>query len=166
MSLINPVAETTLIVVQDNTSTEASKYVSVRRFWNGITRVFNLANNWIALQTFNSINTKQIYTTKQSITVIGSNPVQNINLDNGSYILLDLTGASGTVTITLSNGKVGGSYFIQVVQAVTAVNISLSNEGRFDGGIGSTIVGINSTNYCIFPLYTGTEFLLNVSNLS
>lgn len=108
----------------------------------------------------------QVYTTKQTFIVVGASPTQVVNLDNGSYIVLDLTGASDTLTLTLSNGRMGGSYFIQVVQAATKVDISLANEGRFDGVSGSTIVGVNSINYAIVPLFTGTGYLLNIAQLT
>ena len=153
--------------IQSTSTTEKIKYVSARRFWSGITTFLGLSNVWTALQTFNSINTKQIYTTKQTFTSVGASPTQVVNLDNGSYILLNLTGASGTVTLTLSNGKVGGSYFIDVIQHLTtAVNISIANEGRFDGESGSTIVGIAAKNYVIVPFFTGTGFRLNIAQLT
>lgn len=166
MSLTNPISETTLSAIENNASTEASKYVSVRRFWKGVTKFLTLSNIWTALQSFNIITAKQIYTTKQTFTLVGANPVQVINLDNGSYIVLDLINASGTLTLSLSNGKVGSSYFIQVIQATTKVDISLANEGRFDGESGSTIVGIDNQNYCIFPLFTGSGYLLNIATLT
>ena len=158
--------ETLQATIKNETTTESTHYVSARRFWNGLTRLRAIQNIWTALQTFNSINTKQIYTTKQTFSLVGASPTQVINLDNGSYILLNLTGASGTVTLTLSNGKVGGSYFIQVIQAATKVDISLANEGRFDGLTGSTIVGENNKNYCIVPFFTGTGYLLNIAQLT
>lgn len=160
------ITETDVATIQSSTTTESDKYVSARRFWNGITTFLGISNVWTALQTFNSVNTKQIYTTKQTFVITGSNPIQSVNLDNGSYIVLDLTGASGTLTLTLNNGKIGGSYWIQVVQALTAVDVSLANEGRFDGESGSTVVGVNNSHYCIFPFYTGTGFLLNTSLLT
>lgn len=160
------ITETDVATIQNTTTTESDKYVSARRFWNGINTFLGLSNVWTALQTFNSVNTKQIYTTKQTFVITGSNPIQAINLDNGSYIVLDLTGASGTLTLTLNNGKIGGSYWIQVVQALTAVDISLANEGRFDGESGSAIVGVNNSHYCIFPFYTGTGYLLNIAPLT
>lgn len=167
MSLTNPISETTLSTVQNNTSIESNKYVSVRRFWNGITKLFNTANNWIALQAFNSITTKQIYTTKQSFTPIGAGPSQAVNLDNGSYILLNLTGASGTVTLTLLNGRVGASYFIEVIQHLTTkVDVSFANQGRFDGETGSVIAGVVAKNYVIVPFFTGTSYLLNIAQLT
>lgn len=158
--------ETALATIQNPAATEFDKYVSARRFWNGITTFLGLSNIWTALQTFTSIATKQIYTTKQTFMLVGASPSQVINLDNGSYISLNLTSASGTLTLSLTNGKIGASYWIQVVQATTAVNISLVNEGRFDGETGSTIVGINSSNYCIIPLFTGTGYLLNIATLT
>lgn len=160
------ITETALATIQNPATTESDKYVSARRFWSGITTFLGLSNIWTALQTFTSIATKQIYTTKQTFTVVGANPTQVINLDNGSYISLNLTSASGTLTLSLTNGKIGASYWIQVVQATTKVDVILANEGRFDGESGNTIVGENSKNYCIIPLFTGTGYLLNIATLT
>lgn len=160
------ISETEIIAIQNEATTESTHYVSARRFWSGITRLLAIQNIWTALQTFNSITSKQIYTSKQTFVALGINPSEIINLDNGSYIVLDLTSASGTLTLTLTNGKIGGSYWIQVLQAATKVDVVLANEGRFDGETGSTIVGANSINYSIFPLCTGTGYILNIANQS
>ncbi|WP_338761873.1 hypothetical protein WAF17_16445 [Bernardetia sp. ABR2-2B] len=128
--------------------------------------LLSLSNFWEFSQSYNSISTKQLYTTKQTINVLGSNPIQAVNLDNGSYIILDLTGASGMLNLYLNNGKLGATYWIQVIQASTKLDISITNEGRFDGGTGSTIIGVDNQDYVIIPFHTGTGFILNVANLT
>lgn len=108
----------------------------------------------------------QLYTVKQSFALSGANPSQAINLDNGSYISVDLTGASGTATITLTNGKVGASYWIEFLQAATAVNVSLANSGRYDGETGSTIAGTDGVDFDVIALHTGSGFKINVMEVS
>jgi hypothetical protein len=125
-----------------------------------------LSNFWSLLQSYNVISTKQIYTTKQNITVTGANPVQAINLDNGSLITLNLTGASGTLNLSLTNGKVGASYFIEVLQAATKVDVTLANIGRLDGVTGSTITGVNNQNFIIVAIWNGTGYILNIAPLT
>lgn len=162
----NALAETEQATIETPASGESDKYVSVRRFWQGITKFLSLANTWAALQTFANIVVKQIYTTSQSFTLTGANPSQAINLDLGSLITIDLTGASDTATLTFSNAKEGASYWIKIIQATTAVNISIANSGRFDGETGAIITGTNSTNLAIFLLYDGSGYFFNKSEVS
>jgi hypothetical protein len=155
-------AETLQVTIENGASTESDKFVSVRRFWQGITRFLELANVWTALNSFNLITSKQVYTTKQTFVLTGASPSQSINLDNGSHIVVDVTAASGTATITFSNPKSGASYWIEVLQAATAVNLSIANVGRYDGGTGSTITGTNSVNLDIIALFNGAGMKLNI----
>lgn len=160
------VEETLQATIESEVSAEADKYVSVRRFWQGIARFLGLANVWTALQSFNVLTTKQAYTTKQTFVLTGASPSQAISLDNGSYISIDLTAASGTATITLSNGKVGASYWIEFLQAATAVSVELANVGRYDGETGATIAGSDGINFDVIALYTGSGFKINVMEVS
>lgn len=160
------IEETLQATIQDETSTESNKYVSVRRFWNGITRFLGLANIWTALQTFNNVKVKQVYTTSQSFELTGTNPSQSINLDLGSLITIDVTGASGVATLTFTNPKEGASYWIKVLQATTKVDIDIANSGRFDGETGDVITGTNSIDLAIFLFYDGSNYFLNKSEVS
>lgn len=131
-----------------------------------VDKLTDIVNTWALLQTFSSIVSKQVYTDKQTFSLVGASPSQAINLDNGSLISVDLTGASGTATLTFSNPKVGASYWIQVTQAATAVNLSIANSGRFDGETGATVTGANSVNLAIFLLYDGAGYFFNKSEVS
>ena len=165
--LQNPISETTNNEVILENSIESNRYISVRRFWQAIFAFLGLSNVWTGvLNTFNSITAKQVYTTKQTFVITGADPVQAVNLDNGSYIVLDLTSAIGTLNLSLNNGRVGGSYIIQVIQAITKVDITLVNEGRLDGGTGNTIEGIDNKDYIIVPFCTGTGFIINTGGLT
>jgi hypothetical protein len=160
------ITETLQATIQTPATTESDKYVSARMFWSGIATLKSTSNTWTNTQTFDLINTKQVHTTKQTITITGASPTQAINLDNGSFVTLSLVGASGALNLSLINGKVGASYFIEVLQAATKVDVTLANVGRLDGLTGSTITGVNNQKYIIVAIWNGTGFILNIANLT
>ena len=112
------------------------------------------------------LNATQVSTISQNFTSTGTNPVLAINLDNGSYCTVDLTGAAGTLTLTFLNAKVGASYIIRILQATARVEVNINNIGRLDGISGNIITGVDDQDYLINVLYTGTGFIINTGILT
>lgn len=164
--LFNLPEEASQFNIQNNNTSDSFSITSPRRFWNGISRLLTIANNWTGVQTFTNASVRQLYTLKQTFTFSTTNPSQIVNLDNGSYIVIDLRNASGTFNLSLSNGKLGGTYWIQIIQSNTKVDVTLANEGRYDGETGSLIVGENGKNYSIYASFTGNGYILNIASLT
>lgn len=57
--------------------------------------------------------------TQYATTLTPSGTTQTVNWNNGNYQNLDLSSATGDVTLTLSNPKTGGIYRLWVTQGAT-----------------------------------------------
>ena len=56
----------------------------------------------------------------QASALTPSGTTETVDFDNGEKQILDLSSASGNVTLTLSNPQTGGQYRIKVIQGGTA----------------------------------------------
>lgn len=72
--------------------------------------------------TGNATFTGQAYSTQNTETPAGT--TQTMNWDNGNSQVLDLSSATGDVTVDFSNNKSGASYLIKVLQGSTARDIT------------------------------------------
>ena len=105
---------------------------------------------------FNVASVQQLKTPKQTITVTGT--TATINFNNGSYIILDLTGATGDVTLTLQNPNTG-NYVIDVLQGATARNVTFpaGTTSELGGGNTYTASGTNTKDK-IGLFYDGSNY--------
>jgi len=58
------------------------------------------------------------------ITVTGLNQSVSINLDNGNIQIIDLQGATGSLTVTLLNAQAGADYKLFFINPATALTFS------------------------------------------
>lgn len=96
--------ETSQSTIETINSTEADKYVSTRRFWQGLTKVISSSWNWLEKQTFSKG------------VMLGNNAAANTDGDmwyNPSLSALQARISSQNTTIVTSlNGKVGRVLFV------------------------------------------------------
>ena len=59
-----------------------------------------------------------------TLTVSGLNQSVTIDFNNGNIQFVDVTGATGTLTITLSNAQTGGAYQIFFINPATALSVT------------------------------------------
>jgi hypothetical protein len=71
-----------------------------------------------------SIEVTGSITSLLTTTLLPAGTTQTIDLSNGNSHVIDLNGASGDVTLTLSNGRAGASYIIKIIQGATARDIT------------------------------------------
>ena len=112
--------------------------------------------NALAVNPALSIN--QLATIKQSFTPTGT--TQTIDWALGSYVELDTSSATGSITLTLNNARESESYLIEVSQGATPRDIifpagTLSSVGGITitgeaNSIQSLSVYFNGTNYRVF----------------
>jgi len=85
-----------------------------------------------------------------------------IDWNNGNMQALDLGSATGDVTLTLSNPKASGSYFLKIIQGATARDVVLPSTVLTPGGSAPTTLDITATNDAVDSLvlaYDGTNYL-------
>ena len=107
------------------------------------------------------VNTKQLRTTLQSFAPTGT--TQTIDLSLGAMIFIDLAGATGNITLTLTGATVGASYLITVKQGTTARNIIFPTGTRQNLGRGATYTGVANTRDKISMDFDGTVFDISVN---
>jgi hypothetical protein len=85
----------------------------------------------------------------------------SIDLSVAPLVLLDFTGATGTVALTLSNASVGAKYFFRITQGTTARGATFPTGTKQRGGGAYTPSGANALDL-VELLYDGTHNLINV----
>jgi len=75
------VQETLQATIETPASTESSKYVSVRRFWNGITQLLSQVNTWVLKQTFSTSPRINSITASLPLKVNATNDVISATID-------------------------------------------------------------------------------------
>ena len=100
----------------------------------------------------------QIVSTSKTADPTGTTQTLDFDLTNAFQI--DLEGATGNVTLTLSNPKAGASYVIQVTQGSVARNLVFPGSVIWKDGSGApTITATNDAIDLITLYYNGTSFL-------
>lgn len=93
-----------------------------------------------------------------STTHTPSGTTQTVDWNGGNTQELDLSSATGTVVMTLSNGDAGGFYSLIVVQGSTPRNITFSGV-KWPGGTAPTIsTGSGAIDILTFVLRGGTYY--------
>ena len=112
------------------------------------------------------ITTKRLKTIVQRITVTGT--TQTIDLTLGNRILLNLSGATGTVVLTLNGATEGESWTLDIIQSTTARFVVYPNNTKQRGGLGVNVY--NNPNVPVANLvdkvgfdFDGTNFNINPS---
>lgn len=82
-----------------------------------------------------------------------------LNWSNGASQAVDLQGASGDVTLTLSNPISGGQYSIKATQGSVARNLIWPATVKWPGGVAPTISAANDAMDFIRLYWDGTNYL-------
>lgn len=82
-----------------------------------------------------------------------------VDWNNGNAQVIDLQGASGNVTLTLSNPLAGASYVIKVIQGSVTRNLIWPATVKWPGGIAPTISAANDAMDLITLFWDGTNYL-------
>ena len=109
----------------------------------------------IVEKSFIQIN-GQFYTGESS-DLVPTGTTQTINWDDGNVAQIDLTSATGNVTLTLSNPRGNAIYRVIVVQGATARDLIWPSNVLWPGGTAPVIsLGANDID-TIELLYDATE---------
>lgn len=98
-----------------------------------------------------------------STTNTPTGTIQTINFNNGNSQKLNLGSATGTVSITLTNPKPGGTYFIRIQQGIIPRAITFATTVKFPGGTAPTLTPTNNAEDTIVIFYDGTSYYGNFS---
>lgn len=94
---------------------------------------------------------------QQTLSPVGT--AQTVDFDLGDKVILDLSGASGTVTLTFLNEAIGGDYRIKVLQGATLRALVWPAQVKFPGGEEpSQFMSVSSSNV-VYLDYDGTDFI-------
>ena len=97
----------------------------------------------------------------QALTVTQSANAATLDFDNGNIQQLSLAGASGPVTVTLSNPQTGGVYKIWITQDTTVRDITWPVSVLWPQGqkYGVDVSQGASQTDCVTLYYNGTNYL-------
>ncbi|HUB68021.1 MAG TPA: hypothetical protein VL981_11105 [Candidatus Methylacidiphilales bacterium] len=102
----------------------------------------------------------QALAASQSPTITGN--AVTIDLSQAPLCLLNFSGATGTVTMTLENASVGQLYLFEITQGATMRGATFPGNTKQQGGGGATYTpsGANAIDL-IEMIYDGTNYLIN-----
>jgi hypothetical protein len=126
--------------------------------------IFNVNQGLGGNRTFTgrSVVANQFQSVVQSLTPTGT--TQTINFSLGEVIHLDLSSATGNVTLTLNNAVAGVNYTIRVNQGATPRNLIFPVGTLQAGGGGATYVGTANFKDIINLIFDTTNFFIRVNN--
>jgi hypothetical protein len=110
-----------------------------------------------AVTSTSSISSRQSANTVQFLVASGT--AQTINWNNGGSINLDLSSASGNVTLTLQNPVSGAIYRMRVQQGATVRNLTFPAGTVQQGGGGNVYTGIAGVDF-LTVYYNGSAYLV------
>lgn len=110
-----------------------------------------------AVTSTSTITTRQSANTVQSLVVSGT--TQTIDWNNGGSINLDLSSASGNVTLTLQNPVSGATYRMRVQQGATVRNLTFPAGTVQQGDGGNVYTGIAGVDF-LTVYYNGSAYLV------
>ena len=107
--------------------------------------------------------TGQIYSTLPTLISPTANAIA-LDWNTGNGQAITLTGATGTVTVTLANPKAGAVYLIKVTQSsTTARNITWPAAVKWSGSVLPTITTTLNAIDTVALFYDGTSYYANIS---
>lgn len=96
---------------------------------------------------------------EQSLAPTGT--TQTITWTSGSNVILDVSGASGNVTLTFAGAVAGARYNLELAQGATARTITWPAAVLWDGNVEPTQF-CDANSFSRFDLYyDGTRYLIN-----
>ena len=129
----------------------ASVKVLFGTLWQSITGITSLI-------TSEPVKINTLITDKQSFSPVIN--TQIIDLLLGDVILLDVTGVTGDLTLTLNNPTDTGAWEIILTEPLTTVDIIFPAGTKTLNGSGDTVLGIASATQRILFDYNGTYFTI------
>lgn len=112
----------------------------------------------VLTQSANATFTKNIgYTIPSTLTTAGT--TITVNWSSGVFQVIDLQGATGDVTLTLSNPLGGANYRLKVIQGSTARNLIWPAAVKWPAGLAPTISVTNDAIDMIYLDWDGTNYL-------
>lgn len=109
----------------------------------------------------NSVTTAKLsknYGYTQATTVSASGTAATIDLSLGNVQTLDVSGASGDVTVTINNPASGSIYWIYIVQGATPRNVIWPAAAKFPQGVAPILSTANGSIDVVRFYYNGTHF--------
>lgn len=107
--------------------------------------------------------TGQQYSTLPTLISPTANAIA-LNWNTGNGQAITLTGATGTVTVTLTNPKAGAVYLIKITQSsTTARNITWPANVKWSGSVVPTITTALNAIDTVALFYDGTNYYANIS---
>jgi len=110
-----------------------------------------------AVTSTSTLTTRQSANTVQFL--VSSGTAQTINWNSGGNINLDLSSATGNVTLTLQNPVSGATYRIRVQQGATVRNLTFPAGTVQQGGGGNVYTGIAGVDF-LTVYYNGSDYLV------
>jgi hypothetical protein len=95
----------------------------------------------------------------QASTLTPAGTTQTVNFNDGSKQILDLSSATGDVTLTLSNPVTGGDYRIKVVQGATPRDLIWPASVKWAGGVKPVVNEYASSIHVIWLDYDGSIYI-------
>lgn len=94
----------------------------------------------------------------QAATLTPVGTTQTIDFANGNIQFLDLSSASGNVTLTLSNPTAGAMYLVWVTQGVTARNLTFPGTVKWPQAQAPILSTTNGAVDLLVLYYTGSVY--------
>jgi hypothetical protein len=101
------------------------------------------------------------YDKASDVVLVPTGTTETVDFSTGVMQFIDLGSATGDVTLTLSNPRQGGRYFIKFIQGGTARDVVLPSSVLIEGGTAPTTLDISITDNAIDTLvldYDGTNY--------
>ena len=95
----------------------------------------------------------------QALTLTPSGTTQTVDFNNGNTQKVDLSSATGTVTLTLSNPQTGGLYRIFLIQGATPRSITWPATVKWPQGVAAILSTTNGSVDVCELYYDGSNYL-------
>ena len=95
----------------------------------------------------------------QALTLTPSGTTQTVDFNNGNRQKVDLSSATGTVTLTLSNPQTGGLYRIFLIQGATPRSITWPATVKWPQGVAAILSTTNGSVDVCELYYDGSNYL-------
>ena len=93
-----------------------------------------------------------------TLSPTGASPAQTLDWNNGNIQFIDISGATGTVSLTLNNPAIGASYVLKIKQGASSTNVSWPGTVKWPGGVTPTITTTSGAFDVISMFYDGTSY--------
>jgi hypothetical protein len=101
--------------------------------------------------------TGQIVATLPS-TLTPTGTTQTVDFATGNIQTLNLSSATGTVTLTFTNSVAGGSYAIKIIQGATARTLTWPTGTKWPGGTPISLSTTSGAIDLVTLFYDGTSY--------